>query len=112
MRGSSFDAGHCEGTLSDLLDWQAARDEMKEELMSRRPRFALCLALVSGLIASALTLGTAYAAPAERDAGLALTSLSNSHPDLVSGGDVLLRITAPRGVALDRVRVTRNGIDV
>jgi hypothetical protein len=85
---------------------------MKEELMSRRPRFALSLALVSGLIASALTLGTAYAAPAERDAGLVLTSVSNPHPDLVSGGDVLLRVTAPRGVDLDRVRATRNGVDV
>ncbi len=80
--------------------------------MSRRPRIALGLALVFGLTAAALTLGQAYAAPAERDVRLVITAVSNPRPQLVSGGDVLLRVTAPPGVSLDQVRVTRNDFDV
>ena len=80
--------------------------------MSRRPRVALSLATLLGVAAWALTLGQVSAAPSEQDAGLAITSVSNPHPQLVSGGDVLLQVTVPVGVTLDRVRVTRNGADV
>ncbi len=80
--------------------------------MSRRPRIAVSLALLLGMAAWALTIGQAFAAPAERHGGLAITSVSNPHPDLVSGGNVLLRVTLPEGVTLNQVRVTRNGADV
>lgn len=36
----------------------------------------------------------------------------SSSPDMISGGDTLLEITAPVGVALDKVRVSLNGKDV
>ncbi|WP_445287247.1 DUF6351 family protein [Variovorax atrisoli] len=36
----------------------------------------------------------------------------SSAPDMISGGDTLLEITAPVGVALDKVRVSLNGKDV
>jgi len=36
----------------------------------------------------------------------------SSAPDMVSGGDTLLEVTAPAGVALDKVRVSLNGKDV
>jgi hypothetical protein len=36
----------------------------------------------------------------------------SSAPDMVSGGDTLIEVTAPVGVALDKVRVSLNGKDV
>ena len=36
----------------------------------------------------------------------------SSAPDMVSGGDALIEVTAPVGVALDKVRVSLNGKDV
>lgn len=36
----------------------------------------------------------------------------SSAPDMISGGDTLIEITAPVGVALDKVRVSLNGKDV
>jgi uncharacterized tannase-like protein DUF6351 len=80
--------------------------------MSRRPQIALSLAVMVGIAAWALTLGQVAAAPSERDAALSITSVSNPHPQLVSGGDLLLRVTVPDGVRLDQVRVTRNGADI
>ncbi len=47
--------------------------------------------------------------PGRPDGRLAIESVSNPRPDLVSGGQVLLRITSPSGGA---VRVTANGQDV
>lgn len=41
----------------------------------------------------------------------AITTLSN-RADLVSGGDVLLEVRVPKQAALDKVVVTRNGVDV
>lgn len=43
---------------------------------------------------------------------MSIVSVSNPHPDLVSGGEVLLRVTVPRGVPVSRVRITRNAADV
>ena len=65
----------------------------------------------------AISLGGAVGAPAvagaqpagHPDGRLAIESVSNPRPDLVSGGQVLLRITNPSGGA---VRVTANGQDV
>jgi hypothetical protein len=36
----------------------------------------------------------------------------SSAPDMISGGDTLIEVTAPVGVALDKVRVSLNGKDV
>src|SRR6188474_3263913 len=40
-----------------------------------------------------------------------VVTLSN-RADLVSGGDALVEVRVPKGVALSRVKVTRNGTDV
>jgi len=45
-------------------------------------------------------------APAVASSGLSITSVSNPHPDLVSGGQVLLRVSRAD------VRVMRDGVDV
>src|SRR3954471_17694837 len=39
--------------------------------------------------------------------GLSIAAVSNPHPDLVSGGDVLLRVSAPAGIPLNSTDVTR-----
>jgi hypothetical protein len=58
--------------------------------------------------ASAITPAHTPAQPTR----LGLTSVSNPRPDLVSGGQVLVRVTVPNGTRADRVRVTDNGHDV
>jgi hypothetical protein len=44
--------------------------------------------------------------------GLSIVSVSNPRPDLVSGGEVLLRVTPPPGVPVGAVRITLNSVDV
>jgi Tannase-like family of unknown function (DUF6351) len=44
--------------------------------------------------------------------GLTIVAVSNPHPDLVSGGEVLLRVSPGWGVAARRLRITLNGADV
>jgi Tannase-like family of unknown function (DUF6351) len=44
--------------------------------------------------------------------GLSVVSVSNPHPDLVSGGEVLLRVSMPPGTPARRVRITLNSVDV
>ena len=43
---------------------------------------------------------------------LALISVSNPRPELVSGGEVLVRVTVPRGIPGWDVRVTADGTNV
>jgi hypothetical protein len=52
---------------------------------------------------------TASAKPRGR---LEVIAVSNPHPDLVSGGDVLVRVVVPDGADADRVGVELNGNDV
>lgn len=85
-------------------------------MMARR-RFAFGLPLP--LAAIVLLVGLWLAAPgwsAPRDRfdgrGLAIVSVSNPHPDLVSGGHVLLRVSTRSAVLAARVRITLNGVDV
>ncbi len=61
------------------------------------------LVLTAACAASLLTVPAAVAAPPR----LTVESVSNPHPDLVSGGQVLVRVPAARDV-----RVTANGRDV
>lgn len=74
--------------------------------------------LVLGLALSGPSVTTANAAaaragsPAHTPSRLTITSVSNPHPSLVSGGDVLLKVTIPPGAHPDDVRVTANGQDV
>ncbi|WPG41518.1 DUF6351 family protein [Variovorax sp. EBFNA2] len=49
--------------------------------------------------------------PAETPAVFQVKTLSSA-PDMISGGDTLIEITAPGGVAPDKVRVSLNGSDV
>ena len=48
---------------------------------------------------------------AQTPAAFQIKTLSSA-PDMISGGDTLVEITAPVGVALDKVRVSLNGKDV
>jgi hypothetical protein len=54
----------------------------------------------------------AASAHGARPARLALVSVSNPRPALVSGGEVLIRVNVPQGVAASGVRVTADGSDV
>ncbi|MDQ0012033.1 hypothetical protein J2W23_000397 [Variovorax boronicumulans] len=49
--------------------------------------------------------------PTPTPASFQIRTLSSA-PDMISGGDTLIEVTAPAGVALDKVRVSLNGKDV
>ncbi len=67
---------------------------------------------VGASIAGAVFLSLSVWARAQSDgAGLALSTVS-TRPDMVSGDDVLVRVTAPAATPLAQVRVTVNGRDV
>jgi hypothetical protein len=63
------------------------------------------------LILIALAL-VASVTPALAQTGLQLRLVSNPRPEMVSGGDALVRIDVPAGAAAADVRVTLNGTDV
>lgn len=73
---------------------------------SRPTVVALALGLLAALLAVAPTTGSA--APADR--GRVTIQVLSNRADLVSGGDVLVRVTAPRRAG--RLRVTLDGRDV
>ena len=85
-------------------------------MMARR-RFAFGLPLPLGAV---VLLGALWlAAPgwsASRDrfdrGGLSIVSVSNPHPNLVSGGQVLLRVATRSGVPASRVRITLNDVEI
>src|SRR5277367_5059252 len=63
------------------------------------------------MIAAPLAPRAATAA-AQRLGGLALTSVSNPRPELVSGGEALIRVRVPARVQPSAVRVTANRVNV
>lgn len=63
------------------------------------------------LLAALLAVPTAVAMAEGAGGRLALTIVSG-RPDMVTGGDALLRVAVPRGVPLDRVLVSSGGTDV
>jgi hypothetical protein len=67
-------------------------------------------------LAALATIGSAVvpvdAASASSRERLGVVAVSNPHPDLVSGGDVLVRVVVPGGVDTDRVAIELNGTDV
>lgn len=85
-------------------------------MMARR-RFAFGLPLPVGavvLIAALWLAAPGWSAPGHRfdRGGLSIVTVSNPHPDLVSGGEVLLRVRTARGVSARDVHVTLNSADV
>ncbi len=85
---------------------------MRSRLM--RGRSLGCLAAISAI---ALVLAPKAAAAGERDHGpapgrLALLTLSNPRPQLVSGGEVLVRVDVGRHVDPAGVRITSDGQNV
>jgi len=62
-------------------------------------------------IASALFLFAIGGAASAQAADLKITTLS-SRPEMVSGGDTLIKVEAPDTVALNKIKVTLNGADV
>jgi len=64
--------------------------------------------VLAGALVAALAVQPS-AQPATGDFQIAAVS---ARPDFVSGGDVLVRVTVPRAVPLDRVLVTVNGTDI
>src|SRR5262245_52464494 len=77
--------------------------------LTRCSRIAVATALGVGILITA-PLAVAADRPAARQ-GLQITTLSTK-PQLVSGGDVLVRIDAPANVSLQRIVVKLNGYDV
>ncbi len=85
--------------------------------MMRERRFAF--GLTAPVAAAVLVCGLWFAVPAWSAAGhrfdhggLSIVSVSNPHPDLVSGGQVLLRVSARNDGPARRIRITLNGVDV
>jgi Tannase-like family of unknown function (DUF6351) len=76
--------------------------------MSGASGFLRCIAVV--WVAGLLTGGTATA-PAKSADDLDIVTIS-TRPDTVSGGNVLVRINAPRGVAINDLVVLLNGQNV
>jgi len=78
-------------------------------MMARHINGAIVGVLVAGNVACVALGGD----PAADTGGslLSLTTLS-SRPDVVTGGDALVRIDAPDGVALSDIRVELNGADI
>lgn len=79
----------------------------------------------AGTLAAALTLtasvstSAALAQPGELPADrgqkkdrVEIDAVSNTRPEYVSGGDVMVRVTLPDGIDADDLRVERNGVDV
>jgi len=85
-------------------------------MMTRRQSAArfVCLATAAAALAAVGLAPVAAAADSHRPpaAPLSIVSVSNPHPNLVSGGEVLLRITAPAGVPTSAIRVSVNSDDV
>ncbi|MBV9417953.1 MAG: hypothetical protein JO363_23415, partial [Solirubrobacterales bacterium] len=86
--------------------------------MAKR-RFAFGLPLPVGAVVLLAALGLAapgWSAGHTRDrfdrGEVSIVSVSNPHPDLVSGGQVLLRVTTSRRVSANDVRITLNSVDV
>jgi hypothetical protein len=70
-------------------------------------------ALAAGLLVAAVITGSAGPAAAHGPSGaLRLEVLSSPRPDLVTGGDALVRVTLPAHTRPDRVRVRVGGRDV
>jgi Tannase-like family of unknown function (DUF6351) len=78
-----------------------------------RPRLWLAAASVIAVAAGITVPAIARAAAAPALPGrLALISVSNPRPELVSGGEVLIRVRVPAGVRPSDVRVTSDGASV
>ncbi|HKF78193.1 MAG TPA: DUF6351 family protein [Candidatus Dormibacteraeota bacterium] len=76
---------------------------------------ALCAVLMAAATAPVLATagpGAAAVAGAARPDRLQVVSVSNPRPGLVSGGEVLVRVSLPAGVRADTVRVTADRRDV
>ena len=65
------------------------------------------------LAMAALVVGLAILARDQAQAGGGLeTSILSSSPDMVSGGDALVRVDVPSDVPLEQVSIELNGVDV
>ncbi|HEX4703688.1 MAG TPA: DUF6351 family protein [Pseudonocardiaceae bacterium] len=74
---------------------------------------AILSAVSAIVVGPAAVPATASAVPdGHRSARLSISTVSNPRPELVSGGQVLVRVTVPDGLRTDRVRITENGHDV
>jgi hypothetical protein len=101
-----------------MSEWS---DAVHDHRWRRTLRTVLPTAIVaaSAALLVGLTAGTATANQGPGGGGghgqparLALTSISNPRPGLVSGGQVLTSVTVPGGVRSADIRVTENGHDV
>jgi hypothetical protein len=63
------------------------------------------------VIAVCLVVLAAWPSAQSVEGGFEITTVS-ARPDFVSGGEVLVRVRAPRAVPLDELRVMLNGVDV
>lgn len=78
-------------------------------------RFAGVVGTLTAALVGTMMATTAVASPASTaspEAAFAITSVSNPRPQLVSGGDVLARVTLPGGATPSDVRITADGRSV
>ena len=80
--------------------------------MQVKPFLVGVVTLLAGLVPAVAATAAPLVPPPSPAATLAIASVSNPHPDMISGGEVLLRITTPTGVKADTVRVRLDGTDV
>jgi hypothetical protein len=84
--------------------------------MRRRPVWWLAaISAIAFVLVPAASAATAQAAAPGHGPGpgrLALVTVSNPRPELVSGGEVLVRVDVPSHVSSADVRITSDGLDV
>jgi hypothetical protein len=86
-----------------MSEWgQAVRGPWRRTLIP-----VAILAAISGVL-----VGPAAASPAPDQHRLSIATVSNPRPELVSGGQVLVRVTVPEDARPDRVRISENGHDI
>ena len=84
-------------------------------LPRRRSPFGLAVPVGAVVLFVALWLAAPGWSAQRHDSdrgGVSIVGVSNPRPDLVSGGEVLLRVSTPPGVRASRLRITLNSADV
>jgi hypothetical protein len=80
---------------------------------SKRGRMSPARIVLIGLVAAAAGTAATVTLPAfAAGQSFVVTSVSNPHPDLVSGGEVLIRVSPAEHVDPGHVTIERNGVDV
>src|SRR5271170_7220283 len=85
--------------------------QMEETMRDRSPGLSRILPIILFLLTAGVLSGITVATKAGSSQGLDIAALS-SRPDIVSGGNVLIRISVPGKAAIGDLAVFLNGQDV